>query len=104
MRGVIEPGGQTVDATDRLYLAARVPTLIVWGDSDGVIPVSHGYHAHEQIETSELVILEGIGHFPHVEEPEVFADTLLEFLDVTTPGLLVNEPLSDVLKSYDKPA
>ncbi len=35
MRGVIEPGGQTVNASDRLYLAARVPTLIVWGDSDG---------------------------------------------------------------------
>ncbi len=34
MRGVIDVGGQTVSATDRLYLAARVPTLIVWGDRD----------------------------------------------------------------------
>ena len=30
MRGVIDPGGQTVSAMDRLYLAAHVPTLIVW--------------------------------------------------------------------------
>jgi pimeloyl-ACP methyl ester carboxylesterase len=104
MRGVIEPGGQTVNANDRLYLAARVPTLIIWGDSDGVIPVSHGYRAHEQIETSDLVILEGVGHFPHVEAPDVFTDALSEFLDATTPGPLGNEPLSEVLRSYGRPA
>ncbi len=41
MRGVIDVGGQTVNATDRLYLAAPCPTLIVWGDRDGIIPVRH---------------------------------------------------------------
>ena len=41
MRGVIEPTGQMVNATDRLYLAAHVPTMIVWGDHDGIIPVEH---------------------------------------------------------------
>src|SRR5947207_2043753 len=34
LRAVIEPDGQTVSATDRLYLAAHVPTLIVWGARD----------------------------------------------------------------------
>ena len=70
MRGVIEPGGQMVNASDRLYLAAHVPTLIVWGDHDGIIPVAHAYAAHELIPTSRLEILEGVGHFPHVEAPE----------------------------------
>ena len=41
-RSVIDPGGQRVDATDRLYLAARVPSLIVWGERDPIIPVEHG--------------------------------------------------------------
>jgi pimeloyl-ACP methyl ester carboxylesterase len=86
MRGVIEPGGQTVDARDRLYLAARVPILIVWGDRDGVIPVSHGREAHELIENSRLEILEGVGHFPHVEAPDRFADVLLDFVATTAAG------------------
>ncbi|MEP6296015.1 MAG: alpha/beta fold hydrolase, partial [Ilumatobacter sp.] len=86
MRGVIEPGGQTVSATDRLYLAARVPMMIVWGDKDGVIPVEHGIRAHEAIENSRLEILEGVGHFPHVEAPEKFTASLLDFMATTTAG------------------
>lgn len=96
MRGVIEPGGQTVNASDRLYLAARVPTLIVWGDNDGVIPVQHGLDAHDQIEGSRLEILEGVGHFPHVESPERFVEVLLDFLDSTEPGP-TPEPLGEVI-------
>ena len=49
MRGVIEPGGQTVSALDRLYLASHIATLIVWGDNDRIIPVEHAYAAHEAI-------------------------------------------------------
>ena len=86
MRGVIEPGGQTVDARDRLYLAARVPVMLVWGDRDGVIPVRHAIEAHELIENSRLEILDGVGHFPHVEEPVRFAALLADFLDSTEPG------------------
>lgn len=86
MRGVIEPGGQTIDARDRLYLAARVPIMIVWGDRDGVIPVKHAYEAHELIENSRLEILEGIGHFPHVEAPDQFVRVLLDFVDTTPAG------------------
>ena len=38
---MIDVAGQRVSARDRLYLAQEVPTLIVWGDRDGVIPVEH---------------------------------------------------------------
>ncbi|MDQ3644906.1 MAG: alpha/beta fold hydrolase, partial [Actinomycetota bacterium] len=41
LRSVIDPMGQRVNATDRLYLAADMPALIVWGRRDRVIPVSH---------------------------------------------------------------
>ena len=98
MRGVIEPGGQSVTAGDRLYLAARVPTLIVWGDRDGVIPVQHGIDAHEQIDNSQLVILEGVGHFPHVEAADRFTAALVDFLASTDPGPSP-EPLGEVIKA-----
>ena len=97
MRGVIEPGGQTIDATDRLYLAARVPTMIVWGERDAIIPVEHAHHAHAEIENSRLEIMEGIGHFPHVEDPERFVAVLRDFLAATEPGPVGPEPLRDVI-------
>lgn len=99
MRGVIEPGGQTVSATDRLYLAARVPMMIVWGDKDAVIPMEHGVRAHESIENSRLEILEGVGHFPHVEAPEVFAASLLDFMRTTDAGP-DDKSLRDVLLAH----
>lgn len=86
MRSVIDPGGQTVSAMDRLYLAAAVPTMIVWGEDDPIIPVSHAHAAHEAIQGSRLEILEGVGHFPHVEAPERFVALLREFLE-DTPGV-----------------
>jgi pimeloyl-ACP methyl ester carboxylesterase len=86
VRAVIEPGGQAVSATDRLYLAAAMPTLIVWGDADPIIPVAHGRAAHEAMPGSRLEIFEHVGHFPHAEDPERFARVLLEFLATTEPA------------------
>jgi pimeloyl-ACP methyl ester carboxylesterase len=97
MRGVIEPGGQTVSALDRLYLAANIPTLIVWGDHDAIIPLEHAYAAHEAIAGSRLEILEGIGHFPHAEAPERFVEILCDFLASTEPGPVSENSLRDAL-------
>jgi len=97
MRGVIDPRGQVVNAEDRLYLATHIPTLIVWGDHDEIIPVAHGRRAHELIPTSRLEILHGVGHFPHVEAPDRFNDTMLDFLATTQPASTGHEALRNVL-------
>lgn len=102
IRGVIEPGGQTVSALDRLYLAAHLPTLIVWGDRDAIIPVSHAYAAHEAIPGSRLAILEGVGHFPHVEAPDQFLSVLSEFLESTPVGRTEPVRLHDLLRSHGR--
>jgi pimeloyl-ACP methyl ester carboxylesterase len=86
MRAVIEPAGQAISAMDRLYLAEHMPTLIVWGDRDKIIPVSHAYQAHEAIPNSRLEIVEGVGHFPHVEDPYRFVEILVDFLRTTEPS------------------
>jgi pimeloyl-ACP methyl ester carboxylesterase len=86
LRAVIDPGGQTVSASDRLYLAAPLPTLIVWGAQDTIIPVAHALAAHEAIPHSRLEIIAEAGHFPHVETPERFLEVLLDFLETTEPA------------------
>jgi len=86
LRSVVGPGGQTVSALDRLYLAAAMPTLIVWGDADDIIPLRHAYTAHEAIPGSRLVIMEGAAHFPHVEQPERFIEVLTDFMETTEPS------------------
>jgi pimeloyl-ACP methyl ester carboxylesterase len=86
IRAVIDPAGQRVSARDRLYLAGHVPTLILWGDRDRVIPVSHAHIGHELIPGSRLKIIEGGGHFIPVDHPEEVTAALLEFLDSTEPA------------------
>jgi pimeloyl-ACP methyl ester carboxylesterase len=86
VRAVIDPGGQTVSARDRLYLADAVPTLIVWGDQDDIIPVAHAHATHELLPKSRLEIFEGAGHFLHVEHPLRFAETLRDFIESTQPA------------------
>jgi pimeloyl-ACP methyl ester carboxylesterase len=83
VRGIMDVGGQRVSATDRLYLAAELPTLIVWGERDPLIPVRHAYAAHEQIPGSRLEVFRGAGHFPYLDEPARFASVVLEFIETT---------------------
>ena len=86
MRSVIEPGGQSVNAVDRLYLAEQTPTLIVWGGKDRIIPLSHAFQALEAMPNSRLEVLPGVGHFPQAEEPARFVEVLRDFLGTTEPS------------------
>ena len=85
LRSVVEPGGQRVAATNILYLGEGRPTLIVWGALDSMIPVSHAYTAHAAIAGSRLEVFERARHFPHQDEPERFAQVLIDFLATTKP-------------------
>ena len=79
-RGVIDPGGQTVSAHDYLPMAIEIPTLIVWGTRDRMIPAWHATTAHEAIAGSQVKLFKGAGHFPHLDEPERFARVLSDFI------------------------
>ncbi|MGZ4183448.1 MAG: alpha/beta fold hydrolase [Solirubrobacteraceae bacterium] len=86
VRAVIDLDGQRVDATDRLYLAQMIPTLILWGRRDPLIPVQHAAVAHRGIPGSRVEIFDDAGHFPHVEEPVRFARLLMDFIKNTDPA------------------
>jgi pimeloyl-ACP methyl ester carboxylesterase len=85
LRASIDPTGQRVRATDRLYLATQLPLLILWGARDRIIPVAHGREAHELVPGSTLEVFERAGHFPHLDEPERFVATLEEWLATSEP-------------------
>ena len=87
MRSVIDPGGQSVSAMDRLYLAEHIPTLIVWGERDRIIPVAHAYEALKAAPHSRLEVLPGVGHFPQSEDPETFVALLEDFIETTHPSV-----------------
>src|SRR5205085_11970128 len=86
LRASIGVAGQRVDARDRLYLAAEIPTLLVWGRRDAIIPVGHGIRAAELIPGSRLEVIEDAGHFAHIEAPLHFARVLEDFIDSTIPA------------------
>jgi pimeloyl-ACP methyl ester carboxylesterase len=85
-RSVIDVGGQRVDARDRLYLAEAVPSLLVWGERDPIIPALHGVRAHQLMPGSRLELFEKAGHFPHLDDPLRFAAVLAEFVGGTEPA------------------
>jgi pimeloyl-ACP methyl ester carboxylesterase len=86
LRASIDPRGQRVRATDRLYLAEELPLLILWGARDRIIPVGHGRRAHEMVPGSRLEVFESAGHFPHLDEPERFVSTVRDWIETTEPG------------------
>ena len=85
VRAVIDHRGQRVSASDHLHLADNMPSLIVWGTDDRVIPVEHAHAAHQAMPSSQLELFEGAGHFPHVSHPDHFVDVVCSFID-TTPS------------------
>ncbi|HEX5395891.1 MAG TPA: alpha/beta fold hydrolase [Candidatus Limnocylindria bacterium] len=86
LRAVIDHGGQRVNASDRLYLAEDMPTLIVWGRRDPIIPVQHAGVAHRGMPGSRLEVFDDAGHFPQLDEPLRFARTLADFIESTEPA------------------
>ncbi len=99
VRGVMDAGGQRVSATERLYLAEGLPTLIVWGEKDPLIPVRHAREAHERMAGSRLEIFPDAGHFPYRDDPERFASVLVDFIRTTRPLPADAKRLGDRLRA-----
>ena len=72
LRSGVDWQGQVITMLDRAYLAEGVPTLIVWGRHDAIIPLGHGRLAHAAIPGSVLEIFDEAGHFPHHTDPARF--------------------------------
>jgi pimeloyl-ACP methyl ester carboxylesterase len=71
--------GQREVLVDRLS-HLKVPTLVVWGARDRVLPCSQGQEAAARLLEGTLELVPDCGHAPHVEQPERFVSGLGEFL------------------------
>lgn len=99
VRSVIDPFGQRVDARDRLYLSEEVPSMIVWGECDPIIPIAHGREAHELMPGSRLEVFPGAGHFPFNDDPARFAAVLRDFMATTEPARIDDDRVRKLLQS-----
>ena len=58
----------------------QAPTLIIWGESDGLVPVSYAEDFRSRIKDSRVAILKECSHMPMFEKPDDFVGLITEFL------------------------
>ena len=87
MHRVVGPRSTRADyaACNAFDAMARVgslalPTLIIVGSNDRMTPLKYATFLHEAIVGSELAVIDGAGHVPHLERPGIVNDTIRNFL------------------------
>ncbi|MDQ2691240.1 MAG: alpha/beta hydrolase [Chloroflexota bacterium] len=65
------------------YDRLTMPALIVWGDSDKVIPIEEGQYLNRLVPHAEFVVMQGVNHIPHVEDLDTLIEVVLRFLQST---------------------
>jgi pimeloyl-ACP methyl ester carboxylesterase len=86
LRSVVDLRGQSVTSRDRLYLTAAIPTLLIWGQRDPVLPVQHAQAAADALPGARLDVVAQAGHLPHRSCPQGFATSVIDFVDATVPA------------------
>ena len=61
----------------------EVPTLVVWGENDRIIPVSAGERIAAAMPNAQLEVIEGAGHLPHIEKAEQVIPLLQRHMDLS---------------------
>jgi pimeloyl-ACP methyl ester carboxylesterase len=69
--------------TSELIKTIKVPVLVLWGDSDQLIPVESAYKFHADLPNDTLVILKNLGHVPMEEDPKASLIAVKEFIKKT---------------------
>jgi pimeloyl-ACP methyl ester carboxylesterase len=91
--------GQRISALDRLYLAEALPSLVLWGENDPIIPVEHARIAHRAMPASRLELIQGAGHFPQLSDPIRVARVLGKFIAETEAAEIEAEDMRELVTS-----
>ena len=65
---------------NQIYRLERLPTLLIWGAEDRIVPAAAGEEYHRRIPGSRLEIIENCGHHPELEATEQFVSLVEGFL------------------------
>jgi 3-oxoadipate enol-lactonase len=85
LRGVIyQAMGIPFWSSYRRLPRIKVPTLVVHGDQDHVLPLANGERVAERIEGSKLVVIPNAGHMIMSDQPEITRKVILDFLETVT--------------------
>ena len=76
---VWEPYMHNPKLKHRLY-RIKAPTLIVWGESDGIVTTKYGEAYAKLIPGAQLKVIAKAGHLPHLEQPDEFVRTVVPFI------------------------
>jgi 4,5:9,10-diseco-3-hydroxy-5,9,17-trioxoandrosta-1(10),2-diene-4-oate hydrolase len=79
LRSTVGPSGQREVLLDELP-RLQMPTLIVWGIEDRVLPYWQAQDALTRLKKGSLELIPNCGHLPHVERPERFVSIVDGFL------------------------
>ena len=99
LRAVLDWRGQLGTLLDRCYLTEGMPTMLVWGDKDAILPASHAWLAHVAMPGSRLEMFSDTGHFPFHTQPQRFLDILLDFMATTQPAGFSPEEWRQMLRN-----
>jgi pimeloyl-ACP methyl ester carboxylesterase len=66
--------------------AVNVPTLLIWGERDTLVPPSGGAILRRELRDARLLLIPGAGHVVMFDRPDAFNEALLAFLDGGTVG------------------
>lgn len=69
------PHGTQAESLRHVLEELRVPTKVIWGTDDRIIPIHHGSNLPGQI---GLHVLRGVGHLPHIERPQLVAELVAQ--------------------------
>ena len=81
LKSVLGPQEISLTTDPANYQTLTMPTLIIWGDSDTVIPLKEGEYLQSILPDAELVLMQGVNHIPHIEDHDKFIEIVLGFLD-----------------------
>jgi pimeloyl-ACP methyl ester carboxylesterase len=70
-----------IDALSARYATITVPTLLIWGRQDPIVPLNVGERLVKILPSARLEIIDACGHCPHEEHPEQTARLMNQFLD-----------------------
>jgi pimeloyl-ACP methyl ester carboxylesterase len=99
LRAVVDWRGQVVTMLDRCYLTRGMPTLLVWGGRDAIVPVAHAHRAHAAMPGSRLEVFDEAGHFPFHTDPHRFVAVVEDFLSTTRPATWSAEQWRQLLRT-----